>query len=356
MEDQDLPYSGLIPVFPDEISIRILARIPRAHYRCLRLVSRSWRAALLSARLFAVRSSATFFTEPTLCLNVRTQTHQSSWLVVGRGREWGVSLPSPPLPTLGSACCATGPFIFVLGGSVNGVVCNEVQILDLRARDKWSFGPPMSTAREFAACNVLNGRIYAIGGCLPHSESWAESLDPFEKNPKWVPIPSPENIPEKRMHGCVVLSNRLLAMADRGGVTYDPSIESPWGSVPKRMDPVWKGRAAVVEEILYTVDYMGKIMGYDEKTNEWRLVLGLDEHLPNFLYEATLVDFDGILCLIWENKYKRNNSKEMVVDWVGIRVVDLGEEGLVGSILWWETVALCLPDRSSIVQCLVTQF
>ncbi|KAJ3670646.1 hypothetical protein LUZ60_008072 [Juncus effusus] len=360
MADSDVPSSGLIPFFPDEISIQILARIPRAHYRCLRLVSRSWRTALVSAHLFAVRSSVTFSTEPALCINIRTQTHQSSWLVLERGCEWGVFLPSPPVSTLGSACCVTGPFVFVLGGSVNGVCCNMVQILDLRGRGKWSFGPRMSTAREFAASNVINGRIYTIGGCLPHSESWAESLDPFEKNPKWVPIPSPENIREKWMHGCVVLSNRLLAMADRGGVSYDPSQESPWGSVPKRVDLGWKGRAAVVDEILYTYDYTGKIKGYDPKTDKWRRVLGLDKHLPKFLCGATLVGFDGILCLIWENKNKGNNlkgrKKEMVVDWAGIRVVDLGEEGLVGSILWWETVALGLPNGSSIAHCLVTQF
>ncbi|KAJ3670645.1 hypothetical protein LUZ60_008071 [Juncus effusus] len=152
------------------------------------------------------------------------------------------------------------------------------------------------------------------------------------------------------MHGCLVLSNRLLAMADRGG------------PLPKRLYLVWKGRADVVEEIeiLYTYDYTGKFKGYVPKIDKWRRVLGLDKHLPKFLCGETLVDFDGILCLIWENKNKENNKKgrrkEMVVDWAGIRVLDLGDEGLFGSILWWETVALGLPNGSSIAHCLVTRF
>lgn len=47
--------SRLISSLPDEISIQILARIPRMNYLHLKLVSRSWKAAIMSAELFNLR-------------------------------------------------------------------------------------------------------------------------------------------------------------------------------------------------------------------------------------------------------------------------------------------------------------
>lgn len=253
-----------------------------------------------------------------------------------------------------------GPFVFVLGGSLSGVPSNVVQILDLRIGGRWFIGPRMSNAREFAAASFLNGRVYAIGGCLPSSEAWAESLDPFDRNPQWVPIDSPVDVRKKWMHGCVVLLGRILAMADRGGVAYDPGQDtgscSAWGPVPKRLDLEWKGRAVVVNGILYSYDYMGKIKGYDPVIDKWRPVMGVDEHLPKFLCGATLANLRGVLCLIWEQRRNGGKQKEMVVDWAGIRVTDLHEEGLHGTILWWETVALGMPNGSAIAHCAVAEF
>ncbi|KAJ4796503.1 kelch repeat F-box protein [Rhynchospora pubera] len=356
---EDTPSSRLIPDLPDEISVQIIARVPRLHHLTLCHVSRSWRSFLLTRLLFTLRSSL-HCTEPMLCLNIRTRTSQSPWLVLNQGRCDTNSLPSSPLPTVGSACVTAGPFIFVLGGSLSGVPSNVVQILDLRIGGQWFLGPRMSTAREFSASSFLNGRIYAIGGCLPSSEAWAESLDPFDRNSQWVPIDSPLHMRNKWMHGCVVLSGQVLAMADRGGVAYDPGQStgscSAWGPVPKRLDLGWKGRAVVVNGILYSYDYMGKIKGYDAGIDKWRTVLGVNKNLPKFLCGATLANLHGILCVIWEQRRNEKNRKEMVVDWAGIRVTDLGSEGLHGSILWWETAALGVPYGSAIAHCVVAEF
>lgn len=355
---EDPPCASLFPDLPDEISVQIIARIPRSHHRSLCHVSKSWRSFILSRLLFTLRSFVTHSTEPTICLNIRTQTNQSPWLVLNQGRSYPDYLPDPPLSTVGSACATVGPFVFVIGGSLSSVPSKVVQILDLRIGGQWLLGPRMSTAREFAAASFLNGRLYAIGGCLPSSEGWAESFNPFDKNPQWVPIDSPVHVREKWMHGCVVLSGQVLAMADRGGVAYDPGQDTgscSWGPVPKRLDLGWKGRAVVVNGILYTYDYMGKIKGYDPVMDKWKPVMGVDKHLPKFLCGATLANLYGVLCVIWEQR-NGGKQKEMMVDWAGIRVTDLRNEGLHGSILWWETVALGMPYGSAIAHCVVAEF
>ncbi|KAK3034476.1 hypothetical protein RJ639_033332 [Escallonia herrerae] len=47
--------SRLIPSILDEISIQILARLPRVSYFTMRLVARNWKAAITSPELFDLR-------------------------------------------------------------------------------------------------------------------------------------------------------------------------------------------------------------------------------------------------------------------------------------------------------------
>ncbi|KAI9103616.1 hypothetical protein K1719_023239 [Acacia pycnantha] len=47
--------SRLIPALPDEISLQILARVPRISYLNLKFVSRAWKEALVSSELFSLR-------------------------------------------------------------------------------------------------------------------------------------------------------------------------------------------------------------------------------------------------------------------------------------------------------------
>ena len=47
--------SRLIPRLPDELSMQILARLPRIHYFNLRLVSQKWKATVMSPLLYKLR-------------------------------------------------------------------------------------------------------------------------------------------------------------------------------------------------------------------------------------------------------------------------------------------------------------
>uniref|UniRef100_A0A1D1Y0C7 F-box/kelch-repeat protein SKIP6 n=1 Tax=Anthurium amnicola TaxID=1678845 RepID=A0A1D1Y0C7_9ARAE len=211
----------------------------------------------------------------------------------------------------------------------------------------------MGAAREFAAAGAVGGRIYVIGGCLPSSEPWAEALGPEEAD-AWVPVASPFGIREKWMHGNVVLDGKLLAVADHGGLLFDPA-DGSWGPVSTILDMGWKGRAAVVDGIIYSYDFLGKIKGFDPAADKWTEVEGVNEELPKFLSGATLADLSGRLCVLWEGKRVNGRSKEMEIMCAAIEVNK--EEGgrLRGKIVWTEVIVLAVPKGSTVSHCLAVE-
>lgn len=170
------------------------------------------------------------------------------------------------------------------------------------------------------------------------------------------------------MHGSALVDDKFLAVADRGGVVFDP-LPLTWAPVPKRLDLGWKGRAAVVGGVLYTYDYLGKIQGYDPVSDQWRKVEGLEKKLPLFLCGATLTTFGGLLCLVWEEKGERRMEVKSIVgedqvsrwrnvvdiSFAGIDISKEEEEGgeliLIGKLVWLEKAAFPLPKGSSILHC-----
>ncbi|KAK1309436.1 F-box/kelch-repeat protein SKIP6 [Acorus calamus] len=206
------------------------------------------------------------------------------------------AIPSAPSPTaIGSASAVLAPLVYLLGGSVNGIPQPTVSILDPRL-SRWSPGPRLSVGREFAAAGVVNGRLHVIGGCLPWSPSWAESLH----GSGWAPVPSPVEVREKWMHGSAVVDGRILVVADRDGLEFDPRNGGRWSAVSTVLDMGWRGKAAVVDGVIYSYDFLRKIKGYDRGADVWRPVEGIDAELPRFLCGATLANVGGRLFVVWE--------------------------------------------------------
>lgn len=112
--------------------------------------------------------------------------------------------------------------------------------------------PTARVAREFAAAGVLNDRLYVMGGCVADTcardAKLAEALDP--RTSTCVAVPSPAEVREKWMHASAGLDGKMYAMADRGGVVYDPRKEV-WALVERELDYGWRGRACMVDGILY---------------------------------------------------------------------------------------------------------
>ncbi|CAK9137410.1 unnamed protein product [Ilex paraguariensis] len=351
--------SLLLPNLPDDIALQCIARVPKSYHPTLSLVSKSWLSVIRTPLLFTTRSLL-HCTQHFLYLNIRI-FNTFNWYLLDcspsnpkNHKRTLYPLPPIPLHLTGPAFAVLGPKIFVIGGSIHDIPSNNVWIFDCRF-NKWEIGPKMRVGREFAAAGVVNGKIYVMGGCVvdnwARSMNWAEIFDP--KMGSWTSLPSPIEIRDKWMHASAVVNDKVYAMADRGGVVYD-AYAKEWGGVPKRLDLEWRGRAAVVDGVLYCYDYLGKIRGYDMGEDVWKELKGVDKGLPKFLCGATMVNFNGRLCVVWEGKGKgkgKGSGKEVEIMCAEIEVHKDGGGGLSGSIVW-SNVILVIPSHASIVHCL----
>ncbi|KAH9625377.1 hypothetical protein KSS87_011448 [Heliosperma pusillum] len=121
------------------------------------------------------------------------------------------------------------------------------------------------------------------------------------------------------------------------------------------MDLGWRGRAAVVDEVLYCYDYLGKVRGFDIGENVWKELRGVNDSkgcLPKFLCGATMANVGGRLFVVWEGK---NGSGKDIEVWCAEIVVRKDDSGdLWGSVVW-SNVIIVIPKGSSIVHCLGVQ-
>ncbi|KAF4371687.1 hypothetical protein CsatB_023682 [Cannabis sativa] len=365
---QSAPESAvLIPSLSDDVALNCLARIPRCHHPTLSLVSKTFRSLLSSPLLFNARSLLNS-TQHFLYLTLRSHTLQNpfSWLTFYKPQHnslpdhthfQALIVPVPPIPSpsVGSAYATLGPKIYVLGGSVNDVPTSHVWVLDCRFHT-WEPGPSMRVGREFAAAGVVDGKIYVMGGCAVDSSArsahWAEVFDPVVG--RWEAVPSPIEVRDKWMHASAVVGGRIYAMADRGGVVYSP-MRKEWEGVGVDLDMGWRGRACVVDEVLYSYDYLGKIKGFDFRNGEWKELKGVDKELPKFLCGATMANVGGRLIVLWEEKVDRNENrnvrrKDIDIWCAEIEVKKNGDRDQYGKIHWSEKV-LSVPFGSSIVHC-----
>ncbi|KAK6150526.1 hypothetical protein DH2020_015458 [Rehmannia glutinosa] len=316
-------------------------------------VSKSWRSTVNSAELFRTRSLLRT-SQFSLYLSLRIDS-SFQWYsernpqIIKRAV---VPIPSIPHHLVGSSILALGPKIYVIGGSVNDIPSNNVWIFDCRF-NKWEIGPKMRAAREFSAAGEWNGKIFVMGGC--NVDNWARSInwaEAFDSNTGlWAAVPSAIELRDKWMHASAMIGSKFYAMADRGGVVYDVGT-GEWGNVPKRLDLGWRGRAAVVDNVLYCYDYLGKIRGYDVEKDVWKELRGVDKGLPKFLCSSTMVNLDGKLCVLWEGK---GNGKEVDIMCAEIEVKRDVDGGLSGTILRLEVI-LVVPKGASISHCLAVEF
>lgn len=349
----------LIPLLSEDVALSCLARVPRCHYPILSLVSKTFRSLPTSPLLYATRALVGA-TENILYVAIRIPPESGAcWFTLlhrtlsnSTNSKMLVPIPSCPSPSLvGSAYVVVDSEIYVIGGSIRDVPSSSVWVLDCRFHT-WRRVSNMRVGREFAAAGVIDGKIYVIGGCVvdnwARSINWAEMFD--IKTQTWEPVASPGmEVREKWMHASAVMEGKVYAMADRNGVVYEPK-EKKWEMPEKRLDLGWRGRACVIENILYCYDYLGKIRGYDPKERIWRELKGV-ESLPKFLCGATMANRGGKLTVLWEGKAGSGGSRRMEIWCAEIDVGRRGEREIWGKIEWSGTV-LTVPNESAIVNCL----
>ncbi|XP_020586689.1 F-box/kelch-repeat protein At1g22040 isoform X2 [Phalaenopsis equestris] len=195
----------LIPSLPDEISHQILARIPRIYYLGMKLVSRSWKAAITSAEIYQIRKELRT-TEEWLYILMKAEEDKLCWHALDPSAGKWQRLPPMPnlvceekskrgisgflmcnmmdssiriadvilgwlgrkdvferLPFCGCAIGTVDGCLYVLGGFSRAFAMKCVWRYD-PVVNMWEEVSSMTTGRAFCKASLLNDKLYVVGG------------------------------------------------------------------------------------------------------------------------------------------------------------------------------------------------
>ncbi|XP_004515647.1 F-box/kelch-repeat protein At1g22040 [Cicer arietinum] len=294
----------LFPNLPDEVSIQIIARLPRICYFNLRSVSRKWKSVIVSSELYKVRKELGT-TEEWLYLLIKVGENKLQWHAVDPRSQIWQRLPTMPnvvdedesrkgssrlwmwnivegiriaevirgflgrkdafdeMPFCGCAIGAVGGCLYVLGGFSKASTMRCVWRFD-PIQNTWSKVSSMLTGRAYCKTGILNNKLYVVGGVSqgPAGLVPLQSAEVFDPSTGiWSDVPS---MPFSRAQ---VLPNAFLADMLKPIATGLTS---------------YNGRLCVPQSLYswpFFVDVGGEI--YDPETNSWiEMPIGMGEGWP----------------------------------------------------------------------------
>ncbi|KAK9666549.1 hypothetical protein RND81_14G192900 [Saponaria officinalis] len=297
----------LIPSIPDEISLQILARVPRVHYLRLKLVSRCWKEAITNPEIYNLRREFKMTEEWLFMLSradggllwhaldpvskkwvklppmphalqdesrKRLGLHQmwNSWgsrvKVADTIRGWlGGSDPLNKMQFCGCSMGVVNGYLYVIGGLSKTLALRCVWRYD-PILNIWSEVTPMSTGRAYCKTGVINNKLYVVGGVNkfrngltplqsaevfdPETGEWSEVLSmPFSKA-QVMPTAFLANLLKPIATGLTTYRGKLYVpqslycwpfFVDAGGEIYDPKTNS-WIEMPVGMGEGWPAKQA----------------------------------------------------------------------------------------------------------------
>ena len=294
----------LIPNLPDELSFQIIARLPRICYLNLRLVSRKWKATMMSSELYKVRKELGT-TEEWLYLLIRIGENKLLWHALdpcsqiwqrlpimpnavdneesrkGSSRLWmwnmveGIRITEvirgllgqkdamDEMPFCGRSIGAVDGCLYVLGGFSKASTRRCVWQFD-PIQNAWNKVTSMSTGRAYCKTGILNNKLYVVGGVSQGQAGLvplqsAEVFDPFTDT--WSNVPS---MPFSRAGGLPTAFLGDMSKPIATGLTS------------------YRGRLYVSQSLYswpFFVDVGGEI--YDPETNSWmEMPIGMGEGWP----------------------------------------------------------------------------
>ncbi|XP_023644543.1 putative F-box/kelch-repeat protein At5g03000 [Capsella rubella] len=263
---------------PYDLALSCLARVSRYHHPYLSMVSKYFRSLIASPELQATRSRMGI-TETYLCVCLRLYRYNKysyRWFTlapVPKPKKLEPITSFPYLYPKYSTLLGTGSDIYKIGSFVNG---KEIRYLyELLTFDclthKGSRLPKMRVAREDPAVDVINGKVYVIGGNESSNiEDWGEVYDP--KTHTWEPVfPTTQDLTSQMS----VVPGKLVMDGNVYTINNGYKVSFRTGRLLVKID----------DNILYqTRVSIGKLLWYDpEKNLGWTNVKGLDE-LPEIIY------------------------------------------------------------------------
>ncbi|KAJ4905907.1 F-box/kelch-repeat protein [Raphanus sativus] len=282
----ELSVSPLIQSLPDDVTLDIVARVPRSHYPTLSLVSKKFRNLIASSKLYKRRSQLGITQHRLYAILRNRNTNDCRFYILHRklnSRNRLVVVPSlPPMSYRGS---------FVSVGS-KAYVFNDVDALCIDCTSH-TVQPISDMPQRFAAspmcsklANVIGEKVYLIGDSAftwERGMSWRKTVMVLDTvTQTWEPVIKKENMRVGALWSdAVVMEDKIYMKGFRNNcsIVYGPE-ENKWdlmGEVLNSKD--WEG-GCVVDDVLYFLDCSGKALrAFDPKQTRWSVVNGLDEFL-----------------------------------------------------------------------------
>ncbi|KAF8106316.1 hypothetical protein N665_0144s0027 [Sinapis alba] len=285
----ELSVSPLIPSLPDDITLDIVARVPRSHYPTLSLVTKNFRKLIASPKLYKRRSFLGITQHHLYAVLRNHNTGEFSLYILHRKLNCTNRLvlvrSLPPMSSRGSYV-PVGSKLYVFNDidalSIDCTSHTVQRISDIPQR------------MSYKVVNVVDGKkIYVIGDSFCHVveenggwwKGWRKAVTVFDtETQSW----EPKLVKEDMCVGLgpfwsdsVVMEGKVYmkGCSKRNSFVYGPE-ERKWELMDEMMNSKeWEG-ACVVDNVLYYHDRSGKaMMAYDPKQGCWSVVNGLEEFL-----------------------------------------------------------------------------
>ncbi|XP_062205037.1 F-box/kelch-repeat protein At1g22040-like [Phragmites australis] len=300
-------HPRLIPWLPDEISLQILARMPRIGYLKAKMVSRSWKAAITGSELYRLRKELGVDEEWLYILMKKADDQKLVWHAFDPVSSQWQRLPLMPGISHGGGECKRG----VPGLRLGDLVSAGIRISDVIRG--WLGQKDLIDRIPFCGCAIgtVAGCLYVLGGFSRASAMkcvWR--YDPFVNS--WQEVSSMST--GRAFCKTSLLNNKLFVVGGvsngKNGLTplqsaemYDPAT-GVWTEVPdmtfskmqalptaflaELLKPIATGMTSYrgklyVPQSLYSwpffVDVGGEI--FDPETNSWeQMPAGMGEGWP----------------------------------------------------------------------------
>ncbi|KAL0845825.1 hypothetical protein Bca101_019071 [Brassica carinata] len=283
----ELSVSPLIPSLPDDVTVDIVARVPRSHYPTLSLVSKKFRKLIASSKLYKRRSQLGI-TQHRVYAVLRNSNSRDDFSFYILHRKVNCSnrlvvVQSIPLMSSAGSYVPVGSKVYVFNAlDALTIDCTSHTVQRI---------PDIPRRMSYKVVNAIDGKkIYVIGDSFCNAveedgwwKCWRKAVTVFDtETQSWEPKLVKEDISVGAIWSDSVVMEGQIYMkgySKRNSFVYGPE-EREWELMDEVMNSEdWEG-ACVVENVLYYHDCLEKVLrAYDPKQSCWSVVNGLEDFL-----------------------------------------------------------------------------
>ncbi|CAF2124963.1 unnamed protein product [Brassica napus] len=237
-QSPEMLLSPLIPSLPDDVTIDIVARVPRSHYPTLSLVSKSFRNLIASSKLYKRRSQLGITQRRLYAVLRNRNTGEFSFYVLHRklnGYNRLVVVRSLPFMSSRGSCVSVGSKVYVF---------NDLSVLSFDCTSHTvQRGPNFPQRMSYKEVNVIGKKVYVIGDAFCH----------YVQGTGWMKV-----------------WQKAVTVFDTETESLEPKLVHEDMAVG--VGPFWSD-SVVLEDKIYLKGYMnGNSFVYGPEEREWELM------------------------------------------------------------------------------------